>query len=138
MAQRVLGTKSFIKKLIQTETSTAEKMLNKVRELYESFKNRKSKDAQNAAEYLHTAEQLYLDALSEVGGTYQNGKIHLANREEEKEGEGVDENGELRYNKKDNYTALRGWAEGVLSEEDRRLLREKISEAETSGFEAHP
>ena len=121
MAQRVLGTKSFIKKLIQTETSTAEKVLNKVRELYESFKNRKSKDAQNAAEYLHTAEQMYLDALSEVGGTYQNGKIHLANREEdegeeltrenfenmhvsgENGGETLDNEGKVRYSKGGTY-----------------------------------
>ena len=83
----------------------------------------------------------------------RGGKINISNREEdekartaaegaqfsaENSAESVDESGELRYNKKDNYMAFRGWAEGVLSEEDRRLLRGKISEAEASGFEAHP
>ena len=48
--------------------------------------------------FVRKAERLYLNAIAELGGTYRDGKIHLANREEEKEGEGVDESGEMQYN----------------------------------------
>ncbi len=88
-------------------------------------------------------EELFRKALQNAGVSYAVDELKRtaaenAQTDAENGAESVDESGELRYNKKDNYTALRGWAEGVLSEEDRRLLRGKISEAEASGFEAHP
>jgi hypothetical protein len=92
------------------------------------------------------------------------GKIHLANREEDetvsKGGETViestenvsessksvrrlakpknfDSDANKGYNDSE-YMNRRGWADGVLSVEDRALLRVKISEAQRQGFEAHP
>ena len=150
-AENVLGNADFIRRLVKGEPSRAEKILGKIVQIKNALTGNSEANAQAA--FIRKAEKLYLDAIAELGGTYRDGKIHIANREEDEDArtaaedaqfsaenttESVDESGELRYNKKDNYTALRGWAEGVLSEEDRRLLRGKISEAEASGFEAHP
>ncbi len=147
--QRLLGTKSFVKKLITTEPTTAEKLIGKIRELAASFKNKKSPDAKAQAELLKKAESLFMKALSEAGGTIDaDGKIHLAGREDEEAEESPAESGVKRLKSVDNgvgeqyndseHMARRGWADGVLSEEDRRFLREKISEAKARGFKAHP
>ena len=52
--QRLLGTKSFVKKLITTEPTTAEKLIGKIRELAAGLKNKKSPDAKAQAELLKT------------------------------------------------------------------------------------
>ena len=50
--------------------------------------------------------------------------------------------GEARYNRKadseQDYISKRGWTEGILSVEDRRLLREEIANAEKRGYQANP
>ena len=146
--QRLLGTKSFVKKLITTEPTTAEKLIGKIRELAAGLKNKKSPDAKAQAELLKKAESLFMKALSEAGGTIDaDGKIHLANREDEEMEESTAESRVKRLKSVDNgageqyndseYMTRRGWADGVLSEEDRRLLREKISETKARGFKAH-
>ncbi len=97
----------------------------------------------------------YIFDSPEAGGTIDaTGKIHLANREED---ETVSESGETvsgqvrrlaspksvdngvseGYNDSE-YMMRRGWARGVLSQEDRALLERKISEAKNLGFKAHP
>ena len=84
--QRLLGNKAFVKKLITTEPSTAEKLIAKIRELREDLKVRKDPEAKAQLELVRKAEKLFLQGLSEAGGTIDaTGKIHLANREEDKE-----------------------------------------------------
>ncbi|MBQ8340957.1 MAG: hypothetical protein IJY22_01095, partial [Clostridia bacterium] len=84
--QRLLGSKAFVKKLITTEPSTAEKLIAKIRELREDLKVRKDPEAKAQLELVRKAEQLFMQGLSEAGGTIDAmGKIHLANREEDEE-----------------------------------------------------
>ncbi len=146
--QRLLGTKSFVKKLITTEPTTAEKLIGKIRELAADLKNKKSPDAKEQAELLKKAEGLFMRALSEAGGTIDsNGRIHLANDEDEETEEStesgvkrlksVDNGAGEQYNDSEHMTR-RGWADGILSIEDRQLLRGKISEAKASGLASHP
>lgn len=159
--QRLLGNKAFVKKLITTEPSTAEKLIGKIREIRENLMIR-NPAAKAQLELVRKAEKLFMQALSQAGGVIDsNGKIHIANREDdeltrdnsekmhvsdedsgENAAETVDEKSKVRYNKntdnKRDYITKRGWAEGILSVEDRNLLREKISEAQAQGFEIHP
>ena len=82
--QRLLGNKAFMKKLITTEPSTAEKLIAKIRELREDLKVRKDPEAKAQLELVRKAEKLFMQGLSEAGGTIDAaGKIHLANREED-------------------------------------------------------
>ncbi len=95
-AENLLGNKQFVKRLLKGEPGIAEKILNKIVEIKNALTGNSEANAQAA--FIRKAEKLYLDAIAELGGIYRDGKIHLANREEEKEGESVDESGELRYN----------------------------------------
>ncbi|MBE6691094.1 MAG: hypothetical protein E7590_07440, partial [Ruminococcaceae bacterium] len=84
--QRLLGNKAFVKKLITTEPSTAEKLIAKIREIREDLKVRKDPEAKAQLELVRKAEKLFMQGLSEAGGTIDAaGKIHLANREEDEE-----------------------------------------------------
>lgn len=86
---------------------------------------------------MRKAEKLFMQGLSEAGGTIDSkGKIHIANKEDD-EGEikrlanpkSVDNDTSEGYNDSE-YMNRRGWADGVLSVEDRALLTGKISEAQ--------
>lgn len=82
--QRLLGNKSFIKKLITTEPTTAEKLIGKIREVQENLKARKDPAAKKQLELVRKAEKLFMQGLSEAGGVIDaNGKIHIANREDD-------------------------------------------------------
>jgi hypothetical protein len=83
--QRLLGNKSFVKKLITTEPTTAEKLIGKIREIRENLMIR-NPAAKAQLDFVRKAEKLFMQGLSEAGGTIDTmGKIHLANREEDKE-----------------------------------------------------
>ena len=85
--QRLLGNKAFVKKLITTEPSTAEKLIAKIREIREDLKVRKNPEAKAQLELVRKAEKLFMQGLSEAGGTIDaTGKIHIANKEDD-EGE---------------------------------------------------
>ena len=49
------------------------------------LKNRNNPDAKKAADFVKKAEQLYIDALEEIGAKYVNNKVIGANDEEEEE-----------------------------------------------------
>ena len=84
-ASSLLGSKDFMKKLITTEPSTAEKLIGKIREIRENLMIR-NPSAKAQLEFVRKAEKLFMQGLSEAGGTIDaTGKIHLANREEDEE-----------------------------------------------------
>ena len=101
--ENVLGNADFVKRLIKGEPSRAEQILNKIVQIKNALSGEKGATANKEIAFVRKAERLYLNAIAELGGTYRDGKIHLANREEEKEGEGVDEKekapteGEVKY-----------------------------------------
>ena len=120
--QRLLGNKAFVKKLITTDPSTAEKLIAKIREIRENLMIR-NPSAKAQLELVRKAEKLFMQGLSEAGGTIDNnGKIHLANDEEdegdtltrensekthvseengvENAAEAVDEKARVRYNRR--------------------------------------
>ncbi|MBE6629404.1 MAG: hypothetical protein E7624_00965 [Ruminococcaceae bacterium] len=111
----MLGTADFIKRLVKGEPSRAEKILGKIVQIKNALTGEKGAAANREIAFVQKAERLYLNAIAELGGTYQGGKIHLANREDdekartaaegarfsaENSAESVDESGELRYNKR--------------------------------------
>lgn len=96
--ENVLGNADFVKRLIKGEPSRAEQILNKIVQIKNALSGEKGATANKELAFVREAERLYLNAIAELGGTYRDGKISFANREEEKEGEGVDESGEVGYN----------------------------------------
>ncbi len=98
VAKNELGNADFVKRLIKGEPSRAEQILNKIVQIKNALSGEKGAAANKELAFVRRAEQLYLNAIAELGGTYRDGKISFANREEEKEGEGVDVSGEVGYN----------------------------------------
>ena len=80
-AENVLGNADFIRRLVKGEPSRAEKILGKIVQIKNVLTGNSEANAQAA--FVRKAEKLYLDAIAELGGTYRDGKIHLANREED-------------------------------------------------------
>ena len=133
--QRLLGNKAFVKKLIATEPSTAEKLIAKIREIRENLMIR-NPSAKAQLELVRKAEKLFMQGLSEAGGTIDAmGKIHLANKEDD-EGKGkvrrlanpknVDNLTEEQYN---NF----GWvrANDVLNSGEWKDFTSKFADAVT-------
>ena len=140
--EETFGNEAAIKRLVGEKPNLAKQILSRIKAFLQTFGKKSSKDPE-AIQNLRRTEELFRKALQNAGVSYAVDELTRANAEKmhvsgENGAESVDESGEVRYNKRDDYTAFRGWADGVLSEEDRRLLREKISEADASGFEAHP
>ena len=56
--QRLFGNKNFVKKMITTEPSTAEKLIGKIREIRENLKARKNPEAREQLDFVRKAEKL--------------------------------------------------------------------------------
>ena len=96
LAEEVLGNEAFINKLVRSETSLAEKIMAKIHDLLDAFQSLTHKEARAEYNRLQKAEKLYLKAVEGAGWKYVKGEI-----EKEKENEGVDNEGVVRYNKKE-------------------------------------
>ncbi len=102
-AANVLNNADFIRRLVKGEPSRAEKILNKIVRIKNALSGEKGRAANQEIAFVRKSEKLYLDAIAELGGTYRDGKIHLANREEDEtvsEKEKSPAEGEVRYSKK--------------------------------------
>ncbi len=77
----MLNNADFIRRLVKGEPSRAEKILGKIVQIKNALTGKG--DANKEIAFVRKAEKLYLDAIDELGGTYRDGKIHLANREED-------------------------------------------------------
>ncbi|MBQ8178314.1 MAG: hypothetical protein IJ033_03880 [Clostridia bacterium] len=104
LAENVLGNEHFINKVVYEELSLGEKILAKIQNfkyMLETIKQQGSR----AYRELVQAEKLYLKAIE----NYHKGVTHTWNREESNENvtpsnQGVETNGEVRYNKKSYYS----------------------------------
>ena len=86
MSEAVLGTESFIDKVIRTDASLAEKILGKIGELKAAFERIGDPEAQAQHKRLVEAERLYLEAAEAAGYKYQGGKmVSVDEDDEEKE-----------------------------------------------------
>lgn len=86
MSEAVLGTESFIDKVIRTDASLAEKILGKIGELKAAFERIGDPEAQAQHKRLAEAERLYLKAAEAAGYKYQGGKmVSVDEDDEEKE-----------------------------------------------------
>lgn len=85
LSANLLGTESFIDKLVRENTTIAEKVLNKISDLKQMFE--RLGDAEARAEYkkIKKAEKLYLDAVEKAGYAYVGRKIIGAIEEREEE-----------------------------------------------------
>ncbi len=80
-AGNVLSNADFVKRLVKGEPGKAEKLLAKIVQIKNALTSNGATNAETA--FVRKAERLFLNAIDELGGTYRNGKIHLANREED-------------------------------------------------------
>ena len=85
LSANMLGTESFIDKLVRENTTIAEKILNKLSDLKQMFE--RLGDAEARAEYkkIKKAEKLYLSAVEKAGYAYVGRKIVGAINEREEE-----------------------------------------------------
>lgn len=82
-SQQVLGTEEFVRHLVKNDLGTVEKILGTIQDIKKMLSNRNNPDAKKAADFVKKAEQLYIDALEEIGAKYVNNKVIGANDEEE-------------------------------------------------------
>ena len=103
-AANVLNDADFVKRLVKGEPSRAEKILGKIVQIKNALTG--NSEANKEIAFVRKAEKLYLDAIAELGGTYRDGKIHLANREEDEaeENKKSPAEGEVKY-------SFRGYAQ---------------------------
>ncbi len=87
LSANMLGTESFIDKLVRENTTIAEKILNKLSDLKQMFE--RLGDAEARAEYkkIKKAEKLYLGAVEKAGYAYVGRKIVGAIEESEEASE---------------------------------------------------
>ena len=85
MSEALLGTESFIDKVIRTDASLAEKILGKIGALKAAFERIGDPEAQAQHKRLAEAEKLYLKAAEAAGYKYQGGKMVSVDEEDEKE-----------------------------------------------------
>ena len=145
--ENVLGNADFVKRLIKGEPSRAEKILGKIVQIKNALSGEVGRASNKEIAFVQKAERLYLNAIVELGGTYQGGKIHLANREEDEltreisenmhvsggnVAESVDESSELRYNKRELYTATGAFHKEVVAEDQHAFARSLANK--TAGF----
>ena len=90
MTENVLGNEKFIDKIVRSDDSLAEKILNKIDDLVDMFKAIKSADGVSEYRKLRKTQRLYMKAIEASGKKYVDGKI--IRREEDK----------LKYSKKDS------------------------------------
>lgn len=87
-SQQVLGTKEFARHLVKNDLGTVEKLLGKLQDIKKMLKSRENPDAKKAADFVKKAEQLYINALEEIGAKYVDNKIIGVNdKENDKEEE---------------------------------------------------
>ena len=135
--QRLLGNKAFVKKLITTKPTTAERLIGKIREVQENLKARKDPAAKAQLELVRKAEKLFMQGLSQAGGVIDaNGKIHIANREDDEltrenaekmqvsrlsNPKSVDEKSKVRYNKHSTYVQWKSDAMAWANKHDTEI-----------------
>ena len=84
-SQRVLGTEEFVRHLIKNDLSAVERILGSIQDIKKALKNRNNPDAKKAADFVKKAEKLYMDGLEEIGAKYVDGKIAMAERDDEED-----------------------------------------------------
>ena len=95
MTANLLGSESFIDKLVRDNTTIAEKILNKLSNLKKRLECLGNPDARAEYKKIKKAEKLYLDAVEKAGYAYVGRKIISSYQERES-----DESDIAKYNRK--------------------------------------
>ena len=118
----------------QMNAGTVEKLLHKIEDVKEALARRKDAVAKEAFEEVRKAEQMFLDALAEMGMRFEKGKIIGAGEEDDevKKSKGIDKRGTVQYNKthKSVYKQISKREYAVLSSEVTRKRAEYQSRGE--------
>lgn len=85
LSANMLGTESFIDKLVRENTTIAEKILNKLSDLKQMFERLGNAEARAEYKKIKKAEKLYLSAVEKAGYAYVGRKIVGAINEREEE-----------------------------------------------------
>lgn len=93
MSESLLGTEEFIDTIVSKETSIAEKVMKKIKDLKAMFERLGNAEARAEYKRLSKAEKLYLNAIEKAGYKYRNGKILVRRKKEE-----IDSTSQNEYN----------------------------------------
>ena len=93
MSESLLGTEEFIDTILSKETSIAEKVMKKIKDLKAMFERLGNAEARAEYKRLSKAEKLYLNAIEKAGYKYRNGKILVRRKKEE-----IDSTSQNEYN----------------------------------------
>lgn len=84
MSASLLGTnEEFIDRLVRSDTTIVEKILNRISDLTKAWKSITDPEIRKEYLRLKKAEKLFLNAVSKAGRQYVNGKIVMRREEEE-------------------------------------------------------
>ncbi len=136
MAEEVLGTRHFARRLLSADAGLFERILGGVQDVIAKLAKIKDPEAAEVAAEFEKAEELFLEALAEKGMRFEKGKIIGANEEDEdevKKPKGIDKKGTVQYNKthKSVYKQISKREYAVLSSEVTRKRAEYQSRGET-------
>ena len=93
MSEQLLGSETFIDNIVSQESSIAEKVMKKIKDLKGMFERLGNAEARAEYKRLAKAEKLYLKAIEKAGYKYRNGKI-LARRDSDE----IDSTSQNEYN----------------------------------------
>lgn len=96
MASDVLGNKEFIKRFTKSQRSWAQRFLSKIIEVKEAFGRVTDSNARKEYRRFVKAEQIWKEALNELGARYVAGKIMMNGTEDDDAD--IDVDSEMSYN----------------------------------------
>ena len=85
LSAQVLGTESFMQKVIKGDVSLAEKIINRIQALSDAFSKSDSPEVRAQKKRLAKAEKLWMKAVDEAGYKYVGNKIIAAIEDEEED-----------------------------------------------------
>ncbi len=140
LSAEALGSEAFMHRIIESDASLAEKLLNRIKSLKNAFAGSKDPSVRAQSTRLSKAEKLWLKAVDDAGYKYAAGKIvKMLAKEKERQDEerakgpivSIEENGELatriQNSPRKKYDVIREFLIEKLSGHDFNLSDGRIA-----------
>lgn len=130
MSEQLLGSEEFIDNIVSQETSIAEKIMKKIKDLKGMFERLGNTESRAEYKRLAKAEKLYLKAIEKAGYKYRNGKI-LARRDSDE----IDSNTQNEYNSDEVKSSRKEsvlW--GGLTKQEQAQLYQRVDSLHHSNY----
>lgn len=140
LSAEALGSEAFVRRIIESDASLAEKLINRIKSLKNAFTGSKDPSVRAQSTRLSKAEKLWLKAVDDAGYKYAAGKIvKMLEKEKERQDEerakgpivSIEENGELatriQNSTRKKYDVIREFLIEKLSGHDFNLSDGRIA-----------